>query len=92
MAVMTDMLSFLRPFRAANLKVYNNTWSSIHDYTPVPGEENWTLLPQVMFRRTLDDFLKMKFQLKELIIIITCILLSYSAFITAVKAMRFTKY
>ncbi len=34
-------------FKNANLSVYNNTWSNIHDFSPVPGEENWTLIPQV---------------------------------------------
>ncbi|XP_063956961.1 protein XRP2-like [Lytechinus pictus] len=33
-------------FKAAGLKAFSNTWSNIHDYTPVPGEENWTLLPE----------------------------------------------
>lgn len=41
-------------FKAANLKCYNNTWSSIHDYTPVPGEDNWTLLPEDL---NMEEFL-----------------------------------
>ncbi|XP_072162948.1 protein XRP2-like [Diadema setosum] len=41
-------------FRAASLKPYNNTWSSIHDYTPVPGEDNWSLLPTDL---NLEEFL-----------------------------------
>ncbi|CAD5120847.1 DgyrCDS9400 [Dimorphilus gyrociliatus] len=28
----------------AGLSIYNNKWSSIHDFTPVPGEDNYTLL------------------------------------------------
>lgn len=36
----------LEQFKQAELSVYNNTWGNIHDFSPVPGEENWTLLPQ----------------------------------------------
>ncbi|XP_070565098.1 LOW QUALITY PROTEIN: protein XRP2-like [Ptychodera flava] len=32
-------------FKKSDLSVYNNNWSSIHDFTPVPGETNWSLLP-----------------------------------------------
>ncbi|XP_002741479.1 protein XRP2-like [Saccoglossus kowalevskii] len=32
-------------FKKSDLSVYNNNWSSIHDFTPVPGEQNWSLLP-----------------------------------------------
>ncbi|XP_050416490.1 protein XRP2 [Patella vulgata] len=31
-------------FKAAGLSVYNNNWSKIHDFTPVPGENNYSLL------------------------------------------------
>ncbi|XP_071851047.1 protein XRP2-like [Apostichopus japonicus] len=32
-------------FSKSGLSGYNNNWSNIHDFTPVPGEENWALLP-----------------------------------------------
>lgn len=34
-------------FKQAELSVYNNNWSNVHDYTPVPGESNITILPEV---------------------------------------------
>ncbi|KAB0338923.1 hypothetical protein FD755_025108 [Muntiacus reevesi] len=33
-------------FKDAGLSIFNNTWSSIHDFTPVSGERNWSLLPE----------------------------------------------
>ncbi|XP_072045337.1 protein XRP2-like [Amphiura filiformis] len=36
----------LDQFKSAGLSVYNNTWSNIHDFSPVPGEDNWTLISQ----------------------------------------------
>ncbi|XP_060089871.1 protein XRP2-like [Heteronotia binoei] len=30
----------------AGLSIFNNTWSNIHDFTPVSGENNWGLLPE----------------------------------------------
>ena len=32
--------------RAAGLGVFNNNWNSIHDFTPVPGEKNYSFIPQ----------------------------------------------
>ncbi|KYO41490.1 protein XRP2 [Alligator mississippiensis] len=33
-------------FKDAGLSIFNNTWSNIHDFTPVSGENNWSLLPE----------------------------------------------
>ena len=33
-------------FKQAGLSIYNNTWSSIHDFTPVDQSENWSLIPE----------------------------------------------
>uniref|UniRef100_A0A8C9FP23 Protein XRP2 n=1 Tax=Pavo cristatus TaxID=9049 RepID=A0A8C9FP23_PAVCR len=33
-------------FKDAGLSIFNNTWSNIHDFTPVSGENNWGLLPE----------------------------------------------
>nr|XP_006135894.2 protein XRP2 [Pelodiscus sinensis] len=33
-------------FKDAGLSVFNNTWSNIHDFTPVSGETNWSLLSE----------------------------------------------
>lgn len=33
-------------FHKADLSIYNNNWSSVHDFTPVPGETNYSLLPE----------------------------------------------
>ncbi|XP_042830118.1 protein XRP2 [Panthera tigris] len=33
-------------FKDAGLSIFNNTWSNIHDFTPVSGELNWSLLPE----------------------------------------------
>ncbi|XP_069492717.1 protein XRP2 [Ambystoma mexicanum] len=33
-------------FKDAGLSIFNNNWSSIHDFTPVSGENNWNLLPE----------------------------------------------
>ncbi|KAK3726970.1 hypothetical protein QZH41_014713, partial [Actinostola sp. cb2023] len=33
-------------FQAADLSLYNNNWSNIHDFTPAAGETTWSLLPE----------------------------------------------
>ncbi|XP_061682026.1 protein XRP2 [Syngnathoides biaculeatus] len=33
-------------FKDAGLSIFNNNWSNIHDFTPVAGETNWSLLPE----------------------------------------------
>ncbi|XP_061834520.1 protein XRP2 [Nerophis lumbriciformis] len=33
-------------FKDAGLSVFNNNWSNVHDFTPVAGETNWSLLPE----------------------------------------------
>ncbi|XP_068448873.1 protein XRP2 [Clinocottus analis] len=33
-------------FKDAGLSVFNNNWSNVHDFTPVAGENNWSLLPE----------------------------------------------
>ena len=33
-------------FQSADLSVYNNTWSTIHDFTPVEQSANWSLIPE----------------------------------------------
>ncbi|XP_033124239.1 protein XRP2-like [Anneissia japonica] len=33
-------------FRGAGISPFNTNWSNIHDFTPVPEEQNWSLLPQ----------------------------------------------
>ncbi|KAM8820547.1 protein XRP2 [Eudromia elegans] len=33
-------------FKDAGLSIFNNTWSNIHDFTPLSGENNWGLLPE----------------------------------------------
>ncbi|XP_054020768.1 protein XRP2 [Dryobates pubescens] len=33
-------------FKDAGLSIFNNTWSNIHDFTPVSGNNNWDLLPE----------------------------------------------
>ncbi|KAM4818781.1 protein XRP2 isoform 1-T2 [Thomomys bottae] len=33
-------------FKDAGLSIFNNTWSNVHDFTPVAGELNWSLLPE----------------------------------------------
>lgn len=33
-------------FASSGLSAYNNNWSNIHDFSPVPGEENWSLIPE----------------------------------------------
>ena len=38
---------FLDQFAAAKLSVFSNNWSNIHDFTPVAGENNWMLIPEV---------------------------------------------
>ncbi|XP_065829487.1 protein XRP2-like [Oscarella lobularis] len=31
-------------FSAAGISLFENNWSNIHDYSPIPGEENWKLI------------------------------------------------
>ncbi|XP_053734736.1 protein XRP2 [Synchiropus splendidus] len=33
-------------FKDAGLSIFNNNWSNIHDFTPVSGESNWSLLSE----------------------------------------------
>ncbi|CAH1785725.1 unnamed protein product [Owenia fusiformis] len=33
-------------FKSSQISIYNNNWSSIHDFTPVDGENNHSLLPE----------------------------------------------
>lgn len=33
-------------FKKSGLSLFNNNWSNIHDFTPVPGETNWSVLPE----------------------------------------------
>lgn len=33
-------------FKDAGLSIFNNNWSNIHDFTPVSGETNWSLMPE----------------------------------------------
>ncbi|XP_055797197.1 protein XRP2 [Salvelinus fontinalis] len=33
-------------FKDAGLSIFNNNWSNVHDFTPVSGETNWSLLPE----------------------------------------------
>lgn len=33
-------------FKDAGLSIFNNNWSNIHDFTPVSGENNWSLLSE----------------------------------------------
>ncbi|XP_014665151.1 PREDICTED: protein XRP2-like [Priapulus caudatus] len=33
-------------FKAADISLFNNNWSNIHDFTPVADETNWGLLPE----------------------------------------------
>lgn len=33
-------------FKDAGLSIFNNIWSHVHDFTPVSGELNWSLLPE----------------------------------------------
>ncbi|KAI0227932.1 Protein XRP2 [Lamellibrachia satsuma] len=41
-------------FQRAGLSVYNNNWSNVHDFTPVPGEKNFSLLPADV---VIDDYI-----------------------------------
>ncbi|XP_054279311.1 protein XRP2-like [Macrosteles quadrilineatus] len=40
-------------FRSAGLSVFNNIWSSVHDFTPSHTDINWCLLPATM---TVQDY------------------------------------
>ena len=33
-------------FKKSGLSVFNNNWFNLHDFTPVAGETNWSLLPE----------------------------------------------
>ncbi|KAJ8399608.1 hypothetical protein AAFF_G00410190 [Aldrovandia affinis] len=33
-------------FKDAGLSIFNNNWSNVHDFTPVSGETNWSLVPE----------------------------------------------
>ena len=49
-----------KQFKLAGLSVYNNTWSTIHDFTPVEQSDNWSLIPdsislESMIRRVETD-------------------------------------
>uniref|UniRef100_UPI00358FC5FB protein XRP2 n=1 Tax=Myxine glutinosa TaxID=7769 RepID=UPI00358FC5FB len=35
-------------FQAAGLDVFNNDWSNVHDFTPIVGEQNWTILTSLV--------------------------------------------
>uniref|UniRef100_A0A8C4QXH2 Protein XRP2 n=1 Tax=Eptatretus burgeri TaxID=7764 RepID=A0A8C4QXH2_EPTBU len=35
-------------FQAAGLDVFNNNWSNVHDFTPIVGEQNWTILTSLV--------------------------------------------
>ena len=41
------LLFFPDQFRAAGFSIFNNNWSNIHDFTPVEGEINFSVLPEV---------------------------------------------
>ena len=34
-------------FSSAGISLVSNNWSDIHDFTPAPGEINWSLLDHV---------------------------------------------
>ena len=33
-------------FQKAGLSLFSNNWFNIHDFTPIAGEANWSLLPE----------------------------------------------
>jgi hypothetical protein len=43
-----DYISVPEHFQQAGLSVFNNNWSSIHDFTPIEGENNWCLFPDTI--------------------------------------------
>jgi hypothetical protein len=43
-----DYISVPEHFQQAGLSVFNNNWSSIHDFTPIEGESNWCLFPDTI--------------------------------------------
>ena len=52
-------VSFTAQFKASGLSIFNNNWSNIHDFTPVPEEAaNFSFLPEVReafaFRRSVS--------------------------------------
>ncbi|KAJ4443069.1 hypothetical protein ANN_04719 [Periplaneta americana] len=44
----TDFVVISEHFQQAGLSVFNNNWSSIHDFTPIEGENNWCLFPDTI--------------------------------------------
>ena len=42
-----DYPSLKSQFAAAGLSPYNNLWWHIHDFTPVEGARNWSLLGEM---------------------------------------------
>ena len=46
---LTGTASCLSPadqFDAAGLQIFSSCWSNLHDFTPVDGEQNWSLIPE----------------------------------------------
>jgi hypothetical protein len=43
-----DNVSVAEHFQQAGLSVFNNNWSSVHDFTPIEGENNWCLFPNTI--------------------------------------------
>ena len=39
-------LFFSGQFQNAGLTRFSNNWFNIHDFTPIAGEHNWSLLPE----------------------------------------------
>ena len=37
--------------KKAKVSQFNNNWNNIHDFTPIPGENNYSLLTKVKFKR-----------------------------------------
>ncbi|XP_076043235.1 protein XRP2-like [Oratosquilla oratoria] len=42
-------------FDKASLSIFNNNWANIHDFTPVEGEKNWSVMSQA----TVDQSVKL---------------------------------
>ena len=38
---------FKEQIKEAKFSIFNNNWSNIHDFTPVPGEQNYLLMNKV---------------------------------------------
>ncbi|CAL4125245.1 unnamed protein product, partial [Meganyctiphanes norvegica] len=47
--------SLREQFNSSGLSVFNNNWSNIHDFTPVEGEQNWSIIQ----KSTLTELFKM---------------------------------